>query len=103
MSDPLHTQLCEKLGIEVAQGIDDKLPYLKQWAAQQDVELDKLIYVGNDLNDVDCLHAVGCGIAVADAYPAAKTAANIILAAGGGRGAVREVVELVAQLGKPNP
>ena len=58
-------------------------------------------YVGNDVNDLECLQNVGCGVAPADAYPEAKSAARIILEAQGGRGAVRELVVLVlARLGK---
>ena len=53
------------------------------------------MYVGNDLNDLSCLEAVGCGVAVADAQPAAKLAARVVLSSPGGRGAVRELVDLI--------
>ncbi len=52
-------------------------------------------YVGNDINDLACLNAVGIAIAPADAYPEVLRVANIITAANGGFGAVREVCDLI--------
>ena len=52
-------------------------------------------YLGNDYNDLDCLSEVGCGVAVSDAYPEVKSAADVVLSARGGRGAVRELCELL--------
>jgi N-acylneuraminate cytidylyltransferase len=86
---------CRKLGVECLQGVKDKEPALSAWAARNNIDRTKLIYVGNDTNDVDCLRWAGCGVAVADAYPQAREVANILLTQPGGRGAVRELCELV--------
>ncbi|MCY4510136.1 MAG: HAD hydrolase family protein, partial [Acidobacteria bacterium] len=60
-------------------------------------ELDpaQVAYVGNDVNDVECLGLVGVPICVADAWPAALRAARYVTARRGGGGAVREVCDLV--------
>jgi YrbI family 3-deoxy-D-manno-octulosonate 8-phosphate phosphatase len=86
---------CRKLGLECLQGVKDKQSALAAWAARNNVERSRLVYVGNDVNDVDCLRWAGCGVAVADAYPQAREVATVLLTQAGGRGAVRELCELV--------
>ncbi len=85
----------EKLGIPVMQGIDRKVEVLARWLAERGIEWKDLIYVGNDINDLECLNRAGCGVAVADAYPEAREAADVILSRSGGRGAVRELVDML--------
>ena len=53
--------------------------------------------MGNDVNDLECLRVVGCGAAPADALPAARSAARLVLRRRGGRGAVRELVGLIEE------
>ncbi len=89
-------QRCDKLQIECLYGIDDKLPVLKAWIAERDLKLANTVYVGNDVNDRECLEAVGCGVVVQDAYPEARSVAQIILSSPGGHGAVREIADLIA-------
>ena len=68
---------------------------LREWAARNDVSIDHVAFVGNDINDVECMNAVGTSIAVADAHPTAIEAANLVLSAIGGRGAIREVADMI--------
>ena len=82
-----------KLQMDVLQGIDDKLPTLEKWASENDLTLDQLAFVGNDINDVECIEGVGLGVVVADAYPVAVAAADMQLTRNGGRGAVREIAD----------
>ena len=99
--NPVVRARTNKLGLTCLQGVDHKWSTLQAWLAEQGVDPMTVTYVGNDVNDLECLQNVGCGVAPADAYPEAKSAARIILEAQGGRGAVRELVELVlARLGK---
>ena len=83
-----------KLRLEVLQGIDDKLPTLSKWASGHDLTLADVAFVGNDINDVECLIGAGLGVVVADAYPVAADAADMQLTRNGGRGAVREIADL---------
>lgn len=85
----------KKLGIPIFLGVDDKLPALERWLAEKSFGLAQTVYVGNDINDVDCLQAAGCGVAVADAHPSAKAAAAWVLHTPGGRGALRELSDLI--------
>ncbi|WP_201276608.1 acylneuraminate cytidylyltransferase [Marisediminicola senii] len=82
-----------KLGVEVVQGIDDKAPELRDWAAGRGIDLDRVAYLGNDVNDLGCLAIVGWPMAVRDAHPAVIHAARVVLDARGGHGAVREFAE----------
>ena len=83
-----------KLNLDVLQGIEDKLPVLVQWVAANDLSIDQVAFIGNDINDVECLKAAGLGVAVSDAYPEAVNAADFTLTKKGGSGAVREIADL---------
>lgn len=83
----------EKLQIQCYQGLVNKLEKLTQIAAQHNVALENIAYIGNDINDIDCLSAVGLPVVVADGYPQVKEIAKIILSKNGGEGAVREFCE----------
>ena len=93
--NPVVQKRCEKLGIPCVQGIDDKKTFLATWLEKNEINPKNVIYLGNDINDIECLKYVGCGIVVADAHNDAKTAAKIILKNNGGQGAVRELCDLV--------
>jgi YrbI family 3-deoxy-D-manno-octulosonate 8-phosphate phosphatase len=86
---------CRKLGIAAIQGLVDKETTLRSWCADNDVELSGVVYVGNDVNDIGCMTAVGCAVAPRDAHPAAIDAADLVLTARGGRGAIRELTEVL--------
>lgn len=85
----------DKLGVDAVTGTDDKLTALRVWAAGQGLALSDIAYLGNDINDLDCLRAVGWPVVVADAQPAALDAARIVLRRRGGDGAVRELADRV--------
>ena len=92
--NPVVSVRAAKLNIDVMQGIENKLPVLNQWAAENQLSIGQVAFIGNDINDVDCLNAAGVGIAVADAYPVAVDAADFVLTKKGGQGAVREIADL---------
>ncbi len=82
------------LGIEhVFTGVEDKLAVLETLCAELNVEMSQAAHIGDDINDVELLEAVGCPIAVADAQPEAWAAALIITERDGGAGAVREICD----------
>ena len=93
--NPVVSIRASKLQIRCEQGIDEKLSVLRKWANETGLDLREIAFVGNDINDVECLNAVGLGVAVADAYEPAKKSADLVLAKPGGRGAVREFADLI--------
>ena len=86
---------CNKLDLPYRQGVVNKLNVLKEWLNEQNISISDTVFVGNDVNDVECLRAVGCAVAVSDAYDEAKKDATIVTSRPGGRGAVRELATLI--------
>lgn len=72
-----------------------KLPAFAAILERRGVAWDESAFVGDDLPDVPLLTRVGLSIAVANAVPEAKAAARVVTTLAGGRGAVREVAELI--------
>jgi len=86
---------CGKLGIECLHGQADKRGALVAWCRERGMALERLVYVGNDVNDLGCMAAVGCPIAVADAHPLVRSASRMVLRGRGGHGALRELSDLL--------
>ncbi|MFV0286609.1 MAG: cytidylyltransferase domain-containing protein [Demequina sp.] len=84
-----------KLGIETVYGADDKVNILRQWSELRGFSLSKVAYVGNDVNDVESMASVGWPVTVPDAHPAALAVARVHLTRPGGRGALRELAEMI--------
>lgn len=83
----------KKLKIPVLQGVDNKKEIVEKYCQEQNVDLKKVIYVGNDINDLEIMKAVGQAIAPADASQEIKDIANVITRAGGGEGVIRELLK----------
>lgn len=94
-NNPVVQRRCEKLGVECMVAAGAKRPYLEEWLDRRGADPRFTVYVGNDLADVECMRYVGCGVAPQDAHAAAKSAATIILQSPGGRGCIRELVDLL--------
>jgi 3-deoxy-D-manno-octulosonate 8-phosphate phosphatase (KDO 8-P phosphatase) len=85
-----------ELGIDIVlQGTSDKLVAFHDLLVRARLDATAACCVGDDLPDVPLLEDCGLAVAVADACPQALAAAHYVTRAAGGRGAVREVVELV--------
>ena len=93
--NPVVARRCEKLSIAYWQGVDDKLALLKELLAERKVEPNEAVYVGNDVGDLACMRHVGFSFAPSDAHPDVLKEANLISTCPGGRGAVREVCEIL--------
>jgi 3-deoxy-D-manno-octulosonate 8-phosphate phosphatase (KDO 8-P phosphatase) len=79
----------------VRQGVKEKLPEVQAIAAAMNLRADEIAYIGDDLPDVPVIRYAGLGIAVADAPEEVREASDYVTSVAGGRGAVREVVELL--------
>jgi YrbI family 3-deoxy-D-manno-octulosonate 8-phosphate phosphatase len=78
---------------QVIQGAVDKLPAFQELL--QGLEPAQVCYVGDDVPDLPVLARSGLAVAVADACPEVVAAAHYVTRAAGGRGAVRETIELI--------
>ena len=75
------------------QGISDKLSKLKEVAADLGITADEIAYIGDDVNDLECIEFCGLTACPADAVPSVCVAVDYICHRDGGRGAVREFVD----------
>ena len=95
-------QRARVLGIPyVFLGVNDKLTVLEALCARLGLSLAHVAYVGDDVNDLPTLHAVGCPCTVADAMPANRACAIYVTRLPGGQGAVREICDVLVQLHTP--
>ena len=90
------TRRARELDMEfVYQGIADKAAAFRKLVQRAQVEESQIAYVADDLPDLPILEHVGLAIAVANAVPEVKRKAHYVTRASGGKGALREVVELL--------
>ncbi|HLW64454.1 MAG TPA: HAD hydrolase family protein [Gemmataceae bacterium] len=79
----------------VMQGVADKWEALQSLIKEIGAKPEQICAMGDDVVDLGVLHSCGLAVAVADACPETRAAAHYVTRAPGGRGAVREVIELV--------
>lgn len=94
-TNPVVAARCRKLQLPYHHGVEGKRAVLERWLAENAIDPAETVYVGNDINDLDCMAAVGCAVAPQDAHPRALAAAALILDADGGRGAIRLLADLL--------
>ncbi len=88
----------EKLMIpEVHQGVMDKLALVREMADRLGLSMDEVAYIGDDVNDVTTLEAVGFSATPADGMPQAAAVVDYVCKKSGGEGAVREIVEMILE------
>ncbi len=86
----------EKLAIpEIHQRAGDKLAVMRGIIARHGLSLREVAYIGDDVNDLETLKAVGFSAAPADSLPQVLEAVHYVCRKKGGEGAVREVVDLI--------
>ena len=86
----------QELGVEfVCQGNPDKTAAFEQVLQQAGVDENEVAFVGDDLPDIPLMNRAELAVAVADAVEEARAAAHYVTRAKGGRGAVREVIEII--------
>jgi len=84
------------LGIEyVYQGREDKRTALAGLLADLDMQPEDTLFVGDDLLDLPAMGSAGLAVAVADAHPLVRKHADWVTTLPGGRGAAREVCEML--------
>ena len=93
--NPVVQARCQKLGICCIQGSKNKLRDLTAWTTKRGLNMARVVYVGNDVDDLPCLEAVGCGIVVNNAHPNVRLSAKIVLDSPGGHGAIRELADML--------
>ena len=80
---------------ELHMGVDDKRTLMGQLAAQRGIDLSRTGYMGDDVVDLPVLRACGFSACVADGHGEVLSRVDYVAGKGGGRGAVREVCDLI--------
>lgn len=94
----LVARRAEKLTIpEVHQGVMDKLSLVREMAARYGLTLSQVAYIGDDVNDLETLKAVGFSATPADGMPQVAAAVDYICHKKGGEGAAREIIEMILE------
>ncbi|MFJ8188561.1 cytidylyltransferase domain-containing protein [Streptomyces sp. NPDC096094] len=93
--NPVVAARARKLKLPVLHGIDRKDLALKQWCEEQGIAPERVLYVGNDVNDLPCFALVGWPVAVASAHDAVRGAARAVTTVPGGDGAIREIASWI--------
>lgn len=92
-SNPVVEARAKKLGLPVINNIEDKKLALLDYCKKEKCELQKVIYIGNDINDLGAMQSVGYPIATQDAHKTIKRIAKSILKTKGGDGVIRELYD----------
>ena len=86
----------KELGItELYQGVGNKLEKLKEVAAKYNTTPDEIAYIGDDLNDLECIEYCGLSACPADAVEDVKNMCAFICSNSAGNGAVRNCIERI--------
>ncbi len=93
--NPVVQKRAEKLGIPVSHSVDDKKDFVASYLKEKNIDSRNVVYVGNDINDLEAMKIVGLPIAPADAHRAVKRIAKYTTRARGGEGVVRELLDII--------
>ncbi len=96
--NPVVSKRAQKLRVPVLQSINNKADALRSLADKKGYMLEKILYVGNDLNDYQALMLCGYSVCPADSHVRIKEVATITLKARGGEGVARELLEEILGL-----
>ncbi len=95
-NSPIVEMRGRQLGIEYfSQGTNEKVAAFNEMIAAAGVKPEEAAFVGDDTPDAEVFPLAGLAVAVGDAHEDAKTAAHYVAKAAGGRGAVREVIDII--------
>jgi 3-deoxy-D-manno-octulosonate 8-phosphate phosphatase (KDO 8-P phosphatase) len=94
LSTGMVTKRAEMLGIEHCYiGQVPKIKVLQEWSAKLQIPLQAIAFVGDDINDLEVMKAVGLSVCPANAVQKIRDIADIILKQSGGDGAIREFAD----------
>lgn len=95
--NPVVGARCKKLNLTCFQGCHDKVQVLKDQANTLGIALDEVSFLGNDVNDIECLKIVGLPACVSDSHSDIVEYALYTTERPGGAGAVRELCDLIVK------
>ncbi len=94
-TNPVVSARCRKLQIDCIQSTEDKLSVLKEVAARHSLDHRNIAFIGNDINDIECMEWVEVAIAPSDSVSSVLEIAKFVTAQRGGSGVVRQVADWI--------
>lgn len=92
-SEIVKTRAKEINIVELHQGIDDKLAVLSEVVKKYNCELQNVAYIGDDINDLECMKKCGLSACPSDAVNEVKAISDFVSTFSGGNGAAREFID----------
>ncbi len=94
----LNKRRADKLKVDIYEpGCNSKADTIRRICKEHNISLEQVVYIGDDINDIDVLRIVGFGCAPADCEEDIKCVASFVTKAKGGEGVIREVANLILQ------
>ena len=92
--NPIVSARAKKLKIQAIQGVEDKVEELLSLAKTNEYNLDRVLYVGNDINDYKAMKLCGYSACPSDSHEKIRSIATFVLQKKGGNGVIRELLEV---------
>jgi len=95
-NSPILEMRAKQLGVEfIYQGRKEKVSAFRELIAAAGVSAEEVAFIGDDTPDAEVFPFVGLAVAVADAHESVRSAAHYVTRSSGGRGAVRELIDML--------
>jgi 3-deoxy-D-manno-octulosonate 8-phosphate phosphatase (KDO 8-P phosphatase) len=96
--NPVVSARGKKLKIPVLQGIGNKVDALNKLSCDKNIELSRILYIGNDLNDLSAMRLCGFSACPKDSHSQIVETAKVVLRSNGGEGVAREIAEKILKI-----
>lgn len=95
----LNRRRAEKLKLDIFEdGCRDKAAVIKRICDERRIDINQVVYIGDDINDVEAIKQVGYGCCPADAVPEVKKYAKYVAKTNGGAGVIREIADRICKV-----
>ena len=92
--NPIVSARAKKLKVQAIQGVEDKVKELLNLAKTNEYNLNRILYVGNDINDYKAMKLCGYSACPSDSHEKIRSIATFVLQKKGGNGVIRELLEV---------
>ena len=100
--NPVVSVRAKKLELPCLQGVQNKSLIIAEYCKKKEITMNKVAYVGNDINDYEAMKLVGTAFCSADAHQEIKEISHYVLMSKGGEGVVREIYDILNNQRKNN-
>jgi len=87
----------EKLGIQCIHGVKNKRNIVEQYLLEHNIDRNSVLYIGNDINDIEAMNYVGFPISPKDAHSSIRNISKYVTESKGGEGVIREVLDYLIE------